>query len=248
MPEENKRKEPEPAAAGPPPGPPPTEGVAAAPPPVVPAPAVGTAATAVTAGPVAVTAQAPDGLAQAPDGPRPPKKRATKPGPPGSRKSEHKGVGWVQKVNKWQASIWLQPQPGEGKGKTVFLGYWDSEAQALEVFSEALAAREAGQPIPEHLRRTKKTTSKHFGVSLVKRTGKYTAQIRCNGKQHYVGTYSTEDLAKEGYDRAAQQIADTVRRHRPSSEAARLTAACLLGCRRVRSSMTRSSRSPSTAA
>eukprot|EP01045_Picozoa_sp_COSAG04_P045285 COSAG04_NODE_15794_length_520_cov_0.814727_1_plen_140_part_01 len=30
----------------------------------------------------------------------------------------------------------------EGKGKTVFLGYWDSEAQALEVFSEALAARE----------------------------------------------------------------------------------------------------------
>lgn len=229
MPEENKRKEPEPVAAGPPPGPPPTAGVAAAPPPAVPAPAVGAAATAVTAGPVAVTAQAP-GIAQAPDGPRPPKKRATKPGPPGSRKSEHKGVGWVQKVNKWQASIWLQPQPGEGKGKTVFLGYWDTEAQALEVFSEALAAREAGQPIPEHLRRTKKTTSKHFGVSLVKRTGKYTAQIRCNGKQHYVGTYSTEDLAKEGYDRAAQQIADTVRRHRPSSEAACLTAACLLGC------------------
>jgi len=66
--------------------------------------------------------------------------------------------------------------------------------------------------------------------NLLVATGKYTAQIRCNGKQHYVGTYSTEDLAKEGYDRAAQQIADTVRRHRPSSEAACLTAACLLGC------------------
>ncbi len=147
----------------------------------------------------------------------PAKKRKSKKAPkdPDAKESKHKGVSWIQKVEKWQASIWLQPSQleddGAKKGRTVFLGYWDTEEKALEIYKEALKAREAGKPLPKHLLRTKKLTSKHFGVSLVKRTGKFTAAIRCDGKQHYVGTYTNEDDAKKAYDRAAKQIAETVR-------------------------------------
>ena len=146
----------------------------------------------------------------------PPQKRPAKKNTPKDKESKHKGVSWIQKVEKWQASIWLQPtQLPEGdeskKGRTVFLGYWDTEQKALEIYDEALQAREGGKPLPKHLLRTKTLTSKHFGVSLVKRTGKFTAAIRCNGKQHYVGTYTNEDDAKAAYDRAAKQIEETVR-------------------------------------
>jgi hypothetical protein len=146
------------------------------------------------------------------------KRRSSKIVPPDGIVSQHKGVSWVQKVKKWQASIWLMPVAGEpgSKGKTVFLGYWDTEQKALEIYSEALTARQAGQPIPEHLLRKKNLTSKHFGVSLIRRTGRYTAAIRFEGKQNYIGTYETEELAKAAYDRAAKQIEDTVRRARIS--------------------------------
>ena len=38
------------------------------------------------------------------------KRRSSKIVPPDGIVSQHKGVSWVQKVKKWQASIWLMPE------------------------------------------------------------------------------------------------------------------------------------------
>jgi hypothetical protein len=186
-------------------------------------------------------------------------KKEKAPKPPGTKESKHKGVSWIQKVEKWQASIWLQPTQLEDedakKGRTVFLGYWETEQKALDIYQEALKAREAGKPLPKHLLRTKTLTSKHFGVSLVKRTGKFTAAIRCDGKQHYVGTYTNEDDAKKAYDRAAEQIKETVRadqiicRSIPVACSPRRVLLTVPGCRdRASSRATRNRRSRSTVA
>lgn len=201
----------------------------AQPPPEPPPASTSTSASAAAA---AAGAAAAGGQKRKADGPAkdsPAKKRPAKKTAPKDKESKHKGVSWIQKVEKWQASIWLQPtQLPEGdeskKGRTVFLGYWDTEQKALEIYNEALAAREGGKPLPKHLLRTKTLTSKHFGVSLVKRTGKFTAAIRCDGKQHYVGTYTNEDDAKAAYDRAAKQIAETVRSGRIACQDLRIAA------------------------
>ena len=154
---------------------------------------------------------------------------------------------------------WLQPTQLEDedakKGRTVFLGYWETEQKALDIYQEALKAREAGKPLPKHLLRTKTLTSKHFGVSLVKRTGKFTAAIRCDGKQHYVGTYTNEDDAKKADDRAAEQIKETVRadqiicRSIPVACSPRRVLLTVPGCRdRASSRATQNRRSRSTVA
>jgi IMP cyclohydrolase len=114
------------------------------------------------------------------------------------------GVAWLAKRKKWQACIHWKGAPRD----TIYLGYFDTEAAAAAVYKEARDAREAGQPLPPHLRKSKVKTSQYVGVSRMK-NGNFTAVILHDGKQHHIGTYETEEQAKAAYDRVKAEIAAT---------------------------------------
>jgi hypothetical protein len=114
------------------------------------------------------------------------------------------GVAWLAKRKKWQACIHWNGAPRD----TIYLGYFDTEAAAAAVYKEARDAREAGQPLPPHLRKSKVKTSQYVGVSRMK-NGNFTAVILHDGKQHHIGTYETEEQAKAAYDRVKAEIAAT---------------------------------------
>jgi hypothetical protein len=50
-----------------------------------------------------------------------------------------------------------------------------------------------------------KTTSKFRGVRFIKKTGKWAANIRINGKKTWLGSFKTEIDAAKAYDAAARE-------------------------------------------
>lgn len=49
-------------------------------------------------------------------------------------------------------------------------------------------------------------TSGHKGVSLYRRTGKWTAQIQKRGQKHFLGYFDTPEAAHEAYAKAANDL------------------------------------------
>ena len=142
--------------------------------------------------------------------------------------SKYLGVCWVKSGNKWKAEIRI-----DGKQRQV--GSYDNEEDAAidyarAVFKynggsdgierlEAKQSRKASQEkidltgVPnqqpilklKHDGKTGALSSKYLGVSWVKSGNKWRAEIRIDGKHHYIGYYVNEEDAAIDYARAVHK-------------------------------------------
>mmetsp|Transcript_10627 Transcript_10627/g.18107 ORF Transcript_10627/g.18107 Transcript_10627/m.18107 type:complete len:105 (-) Transcript_10627:261-575(-) len=64
------------------------------------------------------------------------------------------------------------------------------------------------------------SSSKYEGVNLNKSTKKWMAKIEINGRQHYIGTYDSEEEAAVDYARAVFKYSGDCRRQDTSKEKA----------------------------
>ncbi|KAL0050832.1 hypothetical protein WJX82_008034 [Trebouxia sp. C0006] len=140
-----------------------------------------------------------------------------------AKSSPYRGVTLFRPTGKWRAQI-------SAVGKTVSLGDHDTEEEAAHTFDRA-AINKGGRkaktnfPMSEYetevteltglsqedlvamlrsrARKSTSHTSSYRGVSLLKQTGKWHAQINVGGKQVHLGFFLSEQLAAKAYDRAA---------------------------------------------
>ncbi|KAK9807877.1 hypothetical protein WJX72_011990 [[Myrmecia] bisecta] len=139
------------------------------------------------------------------------------------KSSLYRGVTLFRPTGKWRAQI-------SASGKTTSLGDHDTEEDAARAFDRAainkagLAAKtnfdvqnyidevedlqsmsqtELVAMLRSRARKSGTQTSHYRGVSLLKQTGKWHAQINVGGKQVHLGFFPSEEAAARAYDRAA---------------------------------------------
>ena len=129
--------------------------------------------------------------------------------------SKYQGVSLHKSVNKWNAQITLD-------GKKHSIGYYANEEQAAVDYARARFKYKAGNAkvcttsqvrrklidltdVPTQLpiiSSGRDGTSKYQGVTFVKATNEWRAQIMLDGKRHHIGLYDNEEQAGIDYARA----------------------------------------------
>ena len=129
--------------------------------------------------------------------------------------SKYQGVSLHKSVNKWNAQITLD-------GKKHSIGYYANEEQAAVDYARARFKYKAGNAkvcttsqvrrklidltdVPAQLpiiSSGRDGTSKYQGVTFVKATNEWRAQIMLDGKRHHIGLYDNEEQAGIDYARA----------------------------------------------
>jgi hypothetical protein len=124
--------------------------------------------------------------------------------------SEYKGVSWSKHSKCWEAAI-------NANGKSIKLGHFDLEHEAAHAYNIAALKFHEGYAKLNELsqyqemvndenytyRSKRTTTSKYYGVSLVKKNGKWRARIVIKGKLIHLGYFDCELDAARSYNVAA---------------------------------------------
>ena len=131
--------------------------------------------------------------------------------------SKYQGVCFNKRMNKWYAQISIEEKPR-------FIGYYDDEEEAAVDYARALFKyKPAGEeivkqqansfvidlsdvppqpPIPKRKGYIKEGAAKYQGVTFNKAANKWQAKISIEGKQQYIGSYTSEEEAAVDYARA----------------------------------------------
>ena len=107
-----------------------------------------------------------------------------------SSSSKFVGVSWNKVNKKWTASIKV-------KGKTKQLGYFDDEKEASEYYKKAVIAIENGENIEV---KSAKFSSVYKGITWNKKNSNWMVRLRIDGKTKYLGSFETEEKAKNYID------------------------------------------------
>ncbi len=109
----------------------------------------------------------------------------------------------LHKCGKWQALVVIN-------GKLIHLGYYSTEAEAHQIYCEALTMLDKSvEEIQEHFN-VSQFSSKYNNVSYNKQRNKWEAGIRINGKKIHLGRYTTELEAHQSYCKALELIGQYV--------------------------------------
>lgn len=128
-----------------------------------------------------------------------------------TNKSGFKGVSWEKRRSKWRAVIVVNR-------KQTHLGEFDDPLEAHEAY-KAAAARLHGefanvgprvdpsvpQPISGQIK-SRNSESGFVGVHPVRSTGKWRAQIVCDGKGIHLGCFDAPELASDAYQAARKSL------------------------------------------
>lgn len=131
----------------------------------------------------------------------------------GTELFKHKGVRYVPKVGKWQASIYVTGR------ERVYLGRFASWDEAVAAYVRAENARRCKLPVRPNLKRVvptpkprkpkpaprRKNACGHTGVSL--RPARYVATIVMHGKAIKLGAFHTAEEAGAAYQAAVEKRA-----------------------------------------
>jgi hypothetical protein len=108
-------------------------------------------------------------------------------------------VTWKKLSNKWAANIRYD-------GKKHYLGYFEDEedaAKAYDIAARAHRGEKAQLNFPAQGESGLRESSKYRGVSWCKKSNKWKAQIKYDGKRQHLGVFENEENAANAYNLAA---------------------------------------------
>lgn len=113
--------------------------------------------------------------------------------------SRYTGVSWNKKRNKWAASISFNK-------KTVFLGYYDLEIEAANIYQKAVNDIERGVFIPP----APVFSSAYKGVYWDNVNKKWMAKIRHNKIDYNLGRYTSEQDAAQACQNKLKELTQII--------------------------------------
>jgi len=119
--------------------------------------------------------------------------------------SLYTGVSWDKKLNKWRSAI-------SYNGKTILLGFFDSEIEASNQYEKALYSIENNLEI-EVIKST--YSSQYKGVSWHKSSMKWRAFIVIERKTIHLGTFVSEIDAYNAYLLAHEKHIESIKTKNP---------------------------------
>lgn len=134
------------------------------------------------------------------------------------RPSRYNGVAWNRRVAKWRAQMFHL-------GKWRHLGLFSSDDEAARAVDDFVRAHglakakglhfptqdEARQGLRARLGKQRQNASSNYiGVTMIKSSKKWVAQISVNKKRRNLGTFQDEASAAEAYDAAAAPLGRAV--------------------------------------